>query len=322
MALQFRDMGLKEYRAKRDFTKSPEPAGSDETASSRKDPRERFFCVQKHLATALHYDFRLEHDGVLLSWAVPKGPAIDPAVKRLAMHVEDHPIEYGTFEGVIPEGYGAGVVMLWDVGTWTPEVEDVGAALKKGDLKFTLNGYKLKGSWVLVRTRGWGGGSKGGEKSGGDSSGRSWLLIKHRDDWAGPIDITTFAPLSVKSEQSFRGILTQENPGIWHSNRAAAGMTGDAAMAKIVEKVIALEEEEGTAPEPESAAPAKAKATAAKKTASKAKAKTEADDAEEDEAPAAPAKAAPAKSRSKATGAAKSAKRGISAAPGRAAKKR
>lgn len=305
-------MGLKEYRAKRDFTKSPEPSGNDDTAASRKDTRERFFCVQKHLATALHYDFRLEHDGVLMSWAVPKGPAIDPTVKRLAMHVEDHPIEYGTFEGVIPEGYGAGVVMLWDVGTWTPETDDVDAALKKGDLKFTLNGYKLKGSWVLVRTRGWGGGSKA-DKS-GESSKSSWLLIKHRDDWAGPIDIATFAPLSVKSEQTFRGILTQENPGIWHSNRAAAGMTGDAAMAKIVEKVIALEEEEGTP---------SAKETAPAKKAAKAKAVKAAKSAdEEEEAPASPAKAAPAKSRSKATGATKAAKRAISSTPARAAKKR
>ena len=98
----------------------------------------------------------LEHNGVLLSWAVPKGPSLDPTIKRLAMHVEDHPVEYGEFEGVIPSGYGAGIVMLWDRGTWTPEVDDVDAALQKGDLKFTLDGYKLKGSWVLVRTRGWG----------------------------------------------------------------------------------------------------------------------------------------------------------------------
>ncbi len=111
---------------------------------------------------------------MLLSWAVPKGPSLDPATKRLAMHVEDHPIEYGEFEGVIPEGYGAGIVMLWDRGTWTPEVDDIDAALKKGDLKFTLDGFKLKGSWVLVRTKG---------PSYGE--GRSWLLIKHRDDWAG-----------------------------------------------------------------------------------------------------------------------------------------
>ena len=97
---------------------------------------------------------------MLLSWAVPKGPALDPTIKRLAMHVEDHPVEYGEFEGVIPSGYGAGIVMLWDRGTWTPEVDDVDAALAKGDLKMTLDGYKLKGSWVLVRTKGWGAGRR------------------------------------------------------------------------------------------------------------------------------------------------------------------
>src|SRR5712671_1040483 len=160
-------MALDEYRRKRDFTKTPEPAGE---AAKGKTP-ERFFCVQKHLASHLHYDLRLEHNGVLLSWAVPKGPSLDPSIKRLAMHVEDHPVEYGEFEGVIPEGYGAGIVMLWDRGTWTPETDDVDAALKKGDLKFTLNGYKLKGSWVLVRTHGTYAGSRGG------SEGRSWLLI-------------------------------------------------------------------------------------------------------------------------------------------------
>ena len=227
-------MGLKEYRAKRDFTKSPEPSGNDAAASARKDTRERFFCVQKHLATALHYDLRLEHDGVLISWAVPKGPAIDPSTKRLAMHVEDHPIEYGTFEGVIPEGYGAGVVMLWDVGTWTPEVDDVDAALKKGDLKFTLNGYKLKGSWALVRTRGYGGGSK-----------PSWLLIKHKDEWAGPVDITEFAPLSVKTpDADFADILASDTPAIWHSNPPAK--TGDTG--KLFQRIIAtaLERRDGT----------------------------------------------------------------------------
>ena len=143
-------MALEEYRRKRDFKKTPEPEGK---VAPPKGPV-RFFCVQKHLATQLHYDFRLEHNGVLLSWAVPKGPSLDPKTKRLAMKVEDHPVDYGEFEGVIPEGYGAGIVLLWDVGTWQPDVTDIDAALKKGDLKFTLHGYKLKGSWVLVRTGG------------------------------------------------------------------------------------------------------------------------------------------------------------------------
>jgi bifunctional non-homologous end joining protein LigD len=141
-------MVLEKYKQKRNFTSTPEPAGdvliATERAKKQKDSKELFFCVQKHLASHLHYDFRLEHKGVLLSWAVPKGPSLDPKTKRLAMMVEDHPFEYGTFEGVIPSGYGAGIVMLWDQGTWTPQVDDVDAALKKGDLKFTLDGYKLK----------------------------------------------------------------------------------------------------------------------------------------------------------------------------------
>src|SRR5438477_11770522 len=158
---------LKEYQAKRDFTKSPEPTGKGKPVRGAK--KDGFFCVQKHLASHLHYDFRLEHHGVLLSWAVPKGPSLNPKDKRLAMRVEDHPVAYGEFEGVIPEGYGAGIVMLWDKGTWTPEVDDIDAALKKGDLKFTLDGYKLKGSWVLVRTGGRYPGARGG------SGDRSWL---------------------------------------------------------------------------------------------------------------------------------------------------
>jgi bifunctional non-homologous end joining protein LigD len=217
-------MPLDEYRAKRDFRKTPEPAGGRPPRSGA--ARGRFFCVQKHLATQLHYDFRLEHDGVLLSWAVPKGPSLDPSHKRLAMQTEDHPLEYGEFEGVIPEGYGAGVVMLWDRGTWQPEVDDVEAALRKGDLKVRLHGYKLKGSWALVRTRGY-----------GERSGRSWLLIKHRDEWAGDLDITDFAPLSVKSEGDFADILAQQAPDVWTSHRREGTGSTLASLRKIVEKV-------------------------------------------------------------------------------------
>ena len=226
-------MALEKYRAKRNFTESPEPSGE----TRHKSPggrKARFFCVQKHLASHLHYDFRLEHDGVLLSWAVPKGPSLDPATKRLAMHVEDHPVEYGEFEGVIPSGYGAGIVMLWDRGTWTPEVDDVDDALKRGDLKFTLNGFKLKGSWVLVRTKG---GGWGGSSGGGD---RSWLLIKHRDDWAGAVDVAEFAPLSVKSSGDFADILSQDNPEIWQSHRPAKGGEAGAMFQKIVERALEM----------------------------------------------------------------------------------
>ena len=229
-------MPLDKYKEKRNFKESPEPAGDTRLAAERargiKGQKPRFFCVQKHLASHLHYDFRLEHDGVLLSWAVPKGPSLDPKTKRLAMHVEDHPIEYGEFEGVIPSGYGAGIVMLWDKGTWTPEVEDVDAALKKGELKFTLDGYKLKGSWVLVRTKGaWS--ARGGRD-------RSWLLIKHRDDWAGDVDITEFAPLSVKSGGDFADILAQDNPDIWRSNRPAKGGETGAMFEKIIARALEM----------------------------------------------------------------------------------
>jgi bifunctional non-homologous end joining protein LigD len=224
-------VALDEYKRKRDFKQSPEPAGTRVPKSpAGKTPR--FFCVQKHLASHLHYDFRLEHDGVLLSWAVPKGPSLDPSTKRLAMHVEDHPFDYGEFEGVIPSGYGAGIVMLWDRGTWTPEVDDIDAALKKGDLKFTLDGYKLKGSWVLVRTKGarW---SSGG-------ADRSWLLIKHRDDWAGPVDITEFAPLSVKSQGDFADILSTGVPEVWESHRPAQGGEAGAMFEKIVRRALEM----------------------------------------------------------------------------------
>ena len=240
-------MPLDEYRKKRDFTKTPEPSGDERAARVRAAATpERFFCVQKHLASHLHYDFRIEHNGVLLSWAVPKGPALDPKTKRLAMQTEDHPIEYGTFEGVIPEGYGAGVVMLWDVGTWEPEVSDIDQALKKGDLKMRLNGYKLKGSWVLVRTK---------ERGPSYGPSRSWLLIKHRDEWAGDVDITTFAPRSVKSNDDFEGILRSGVPDVWFSNRPGKE-SGNAAIATIVRKVLALKESDGRDAEAGPAAPA------------------------------------------------------------------
>src|SRR5687767_3911847 len=219
---------LREYRKKRDFSRTPEPEGGS-AASAR---GHRTFVIQKHAATRLHYDFRLELEGTLKSWAVPKGPSLDPKTKRLAMHVEDHPIEYGTFEGVIPSGYGAGIVMLWDQGTWKPEADDVAAALKKGDLKFTLDGYKLKGSWVLVRT-----GGRYGSR-GGDA--RSWLLIKHRDDWAGEVDITEFAPRSVKSDGEFEDILAADNPDVWVSHRPAEGGEAGAMLARIIERAAAL----------------------------------------------------------------------------------
>src|SRR6187200_742238 len=197
---------LEKYKQKRNFTSTPEPAGdvklAAERAKSARPEKGLFFCVQKHLASHLHYDFRLEHNGVLLSWAVPKGPSLDPKTKRLAMHVEDHPIEYGTFEGVIPSGYGAGIVMLWDAGTWTPESPDVDAALKKGDLKFSLDGKKLHGSWVLVRIR-------------ARESGRPpWLLIKHRDEFASKVDIAETEPRSIVSKRILAEIARDEGGDI------------------------------------------------------------------------------------------------------------
>ena len=259
-------MPLNEYKRKRNFSESPEPAG-DRQHRSPGGRAPRFFCVQKHLASHLHYDFRLEHNGVLLSWAVPKGPSLDPATRRLAMQVEDHPVEYGEFEGVIPSGYGAGIVMLWDRGTWTPEVDDVDAALRKGDLKISLNGYKLKGSWVLVRTRGWGTSSRGAS-----SDARSWLLIKHRDEWAGDVDITEFAPMSVKGGGDFADILATGQPEIWQSHRPAPSGDTGRMFERIIERALDLREgrrggDDQAAPGAE--APAARAATARKTSARK-----------------------------------------------------
>jgi bifunctional non-homologous end joining protein LigD len=174
---------LAEYNRKRHFGVTPEPPGKP----PKKKPSDRplRFVVQKHRAGHLHYDFRLEHDGVMLSWAIPKGPSLDPGVKRLAMQTEPHPIEYNQFEGIIPEGeYGGGTVMIWDHGIWVPE------AVARRELKFRLQGKKLKGSWVLVHT-----------------DGRRWLLIKHRDAAASATtDLTVSKPTSVVSRRSMAGI--------------------------------------------------------------------------------------------------------------------
>ncbi|RJR38349.1 MAG: DNA ligase D [Desulfobacteraceae bacterium] len=161
-------MGLREYKKKRDFSRTPEPPGEIRPEAGR-----RMYVIQKHEASHLHYDLRLEMEGILKSWAVPKGPSLDPGEKRLAVHVEDHPVEYGSFEGVIPEEeYGGGTVMLWDRGEWFPD-GDASAKYRKGHLTFRLNGEKLKGSWTLARM----GGKAGGE-------GKNWLLIKRSDEEA------------------------------------------------------------------------------------------------------------------------------------------
>src|SRR5215469_6988055 len=166
-------MALEEYRRKRDFRKTPEPAGG--AATAKRSGTGLSFVIQKHAARRLHYDFRLELDGALKSWAIPKGPSLDPGEKRLAVHVEDHPLDYGQFEGVIPEGeYGGGTVLLWDRGIWAPADEDVDAAYQRGSLKFTLNGEKLHGNWALVRM----GGKAAEERR------ENWLLIKERDEAA------------------------------------------------------------------------------------------------------------------------------------------
>jgi bifunctional non-homologous end joining protein LigD len=180
-------VGLEEYQRKRDFTTTPEPSGTRRPKTRGKSlwdrlPKGRRFCVQKHRATRLHYDFRLEHGGVLLSWAIPKGPSLDPAAKRFATQTEDHPVDYGDFEGVIPSGYGMGTVELWDAGTfqWVREsAEDPERQLEKGDIKFQLEGEKLKGEFALVRL-----GERGRGAGGGRDGDRSFLLIKKKDQSA------------------------------------------------------------------------------------------------------------------------------------------
>jgi len=222
------DDKLKHYREKRDFDRTAEPAGGGVPPR----PERPLFCVQKHAATSLHYDLRLEVDGVLKSWAVPKGPSLDPADKRLAVMTEDHPLDYGDFEGSIPEGeYGGGTVVLWDIGWWEPDLSraknkraggapaaqvtaetggDADVELRSGELKFILHGEKLSGSWTLVQMKG------RGEKN--------WLLIKHKDETSRPgSNLTEEAPLSVATGRSIEEV-------------AAAAETGEAPAAESADR--------------------------------------------------------------------------------------
>jgi bifunctional non-homologous end joining protein LigD len=258
-------MALEEYKRKRDFTQTPEPPPK---LGKRGQQR---FVVQKHRATRLHYDFRLEMDGVLKSWAVPKGPSLDPADKRLAMQVEDHPVSYFDFEGTIPEGnYGAGTVMVWDVGTWEPE-GDAHPMLAKGDLKFRLNGKKLKGSFALIHMKARRPGSKGTE----------WLLIKHHDAYDQPgYDIDKY-DYSVLTKRSLKQIAGDEGSAEWLSSRKATTHGGsskndwladsiakaDAKKAKTAKKSVAVKSSSTAA-----------KGTAAKRSAKPAKAAARATD--------------------------------------------
>jgi len=219
-------MALETYRKKRNFKNTPEPAGR----VGPRRARHLSFVIQKHAASHLHYDFRLELDGVLLSWAVPKGPSLDPADKRLAMHVEDHPLEYGDFEGVIPpKQYGSGTVLLWDRGTWEPR-EDPRAGYAKGKLKFDLHGEKLQGGWTLVRSHG---GKYDREKS--------WLLIKEDDAYARRgIDarIVDERPESVATGRSLDAI-AQDPDRVWDSNKSVAENARSGAVKKRKPKLDA-----------------------------------------------------------------------------------
>jgi bifunctional non-homologous end joining protein LigD len=227
-------MPLEEYKRKRRFNETPEPEGKLEKKSTHR------FVVQKHDATRLHYDFRLEMEGVLKSWAVPKGPSLDPADKRLAMQVEDHPVSYFDFEGNIPEGnYGAGTVMVWDVGTWQPlsptpvdgkyvpgtEAEAV-AMLAKGDLKFRLHGKKLNGDFAIVKMKGRRPGSKGNE----------WLLIKKHDQYEEEgYDIDAYDE-SVLTKRSLAYIAGDAGSAEWKSRPSGRGKLKAAWLADAVAK--------------------------------------------------------------------------------------
>lgn len=223
-------MALNEYKRNRDFRKTPEPPGKS-AGHATSGPLS--FVVQKHAARRLHYDFRLELDGVLKSWAVPKGPSLDPGEKRLAVHVEDHPLEYGGFEGVIPQGeYGGGTVLLWDRGSWTPLDPDPAGAYAAGALKFTLDGGKLHGRWALVRM----GGKAAAEKH------DNWLLIKERDDEAEPGSgsaVVDDGPLSVASGRSMAEIAADRDR-VWNTKGAPGSERPPKPKSKVKSKPAAI----------------------------------------------------------------------------------
>ncbi len=203
-------MGLDQYWRKRDFGRTPEPRG----VVAKRKGRPRRFCVQKHAASHLHYDFRLELEGVLKSWAVPKGPSLDPSVRRLAMPTEDHPLDYGDFEGVIPEGqYGGGTVLLWDRGTWIPLDDDPHRALRAGRLRFELRGRKLRGAFVLARA----------SRDDGDGARRPWQLIKGDDASARRGDeVTDRRPESVATGRDLEAI-ARDRDRVWDSRVGEIG---------------------------------------------------------------------------------------------------
>src|SRR3974390_3393684 len=245
---------LSTYLKKRDFGKTAEPSGDTPVAPSR----QRRFVIQKHDATPLHYDLRLEVDGGFKSWALTKGPSLDPHDKRLAVEVEDHPLDDGDFEGTIPKGeYGGGTVMIWDRGFW--DSDDPERGFKKGDLKFTLDGEKLQGSWVLVRMR-----NRGGEKR------TNWLLIKHRDEYAREGETNTILDedrsaasgrameqIAAGKGRAPRPFMTAKSrrmnaDAIWHSNR---GIAADARAGRAISSAVAAPDARKVASMPDFIAP-------------------------------------------------------------------
>ncbi len=212
------------YHQKRDFKVTSEPRGKVVRGKAAK----RKFVIQRHDATRLHYDFRLELDGVYKSWAVTKTPSLDPATKRLAVEVEDHPIDYGTFEGVIPAGeYGGGTVQLWDRGTWMPQGDNPQRELEKGQLKIVLDGERMQGKWALIRL-------KDDKPRFGRKVRHNWLLIKEKDDIARPGEPETLAGevTSVKTGRTLEEIAANTRKRVWHSNRPAKAISQGAAKLK------------------------------------------------------------------------------------------